>query len=92
MRAGHRQAFFEAIFARDGGRCAYCGVPVLRRRPGLHRAADLATLDHVVPKSRGGPLTAENVVLACRGCNTARGTQDPQAFRARRSGAWADGG
>jgi 5-methylcytosine-specific restriction endonuclease McrA len=81
------RAFFEAIHARDGGACVYCGVRTVRRRPGLHRAADLATLDHVVPKSQGGPLTAENVVLACRACNNARGTEDAEAFRARRTGA-----
>ncbi|MDQ4136414.1 MAG: HNH endonuclease [Pseudomonadota bacterium] len=72
---------FETIFTRDEGRCVYCGVPVLRRRRGLHRASDLATLDHVVPKSQGGALTADNVVLACQACNNARGTLDAAAFR-----------
>lgn len=84
MTAGRRQALFEAIFARDGGRCVYCGVRTLRPGPGLHRAGDRATLDHLVPKSQGGPLTAANVVLACRACNNARGTEDAEAFRARR--------
>ena len=86
MRADRSRAFFEAIHARDGGLCVYCGVRTVRR-PGLHRAADLATLDHVVPKSKGGPLTPANVVLACRACNNARGTEDAEAFRARRTGA-----
>ena len=46
----------KAVFARDGGRCLYCG-------------AAATSLDHVVPKSRGGPHTWENVVSACSRCN-----------------------
>jgi len=46
----------KAVFARDGGRCVYCDAPA-------------TSLDHVVPKSRGGPHTWENVVASCRRCN-----------------------
>jgi 5-methylcytosine-specific restriction endonuclease McrA len=46
----------KAVFARDGGRCVYCG-------------AAATSLDHVVPKSRGGPHTWDNVVSACGRCN-----------------------
>jgi 5-methylcytosine-specific restriction endonuclease McrA len=48
------------VYRRDGFSCMYCG-----RRPGL---SDL-TIDHVVPRSRGGKSTWENCVTACRGCN-----------------------
>ena len=44
------------IFARDGNRCQYCG----RRRP----TSELS-LDHVVPRSRGGDASWENIVCAC---------------------------
>lgn len=44
------------VMARDGGRCAYCG----------HRGD---TVDHVVPRSRGGDHVWQNVVAACRRCN-----------------------
>jgi len=47
----------RAVFARDEHRCQYCGAP-----------AD--SLDHVVPRSRGGEHTWENVVAACSRCNT----------------------
>ncbi|MGH9068991.1 MAG: HNH endonuclease [Acidimicrobiales bacterium] len=47
----------RAVFARDGHRCQYCGA-----------AAE--NLDHVIPKSRGGTHTWDNVVAACRPCNT----------------------
>jgi 5-methylcytosine-specific restriction endonuclease McrA len=46
----------RAVFARDGHRCQYCS-----------RAAE--NIDHVVPRSRGGPHTWENVVASCRACN-----------------------
>src|SRR5918994_360059 len=46
----------RSIFARDGHRCQYCG--------------DTAeSIDHVVPRSRGGPHSWDNVVAACRPCN-----------------------
>src|SRR3954454_1863125 len=46
----------RAVMARDGGLCQYCGT-----------RAD--SIDHVVPRSRGGTHTWENVVAACRPCN-----------------------
>jgi 5-methylcytosine-specific restriction endonuclease McrA len=45
------------VLRRDGRRCAYCG-----------KRAD--TIDHVVPRSRGGTHTWDNCVAACRACNS----------------------
>lgn len=50
----------RAVFARDGHRCQYCG-------------ATAENIDHVVPRSRGGSHTWENVVAACRRCNATKG-------------------
>jgi 5-methylcytosine-specific restriction endonuclease McrA len=47
----------RAVFARDNHRCQYCG-------------ASAENIDHVVPRSRGGEHVWENVVAACRPCNT----------------------
>jgi len=47
----------RTVFARDGSKCQYCG-------------ASAENLDHVIPRSKGGPHTWENVVAACRPCNT----------------------
>ncbi len=47
----------RAVFARDEWTCQYCGA-----------AAE--NLDHVLPRSRGGEHTWENVVAACRRCNS----------------------
>jgi 5-methylcytosine-specific restriction endonuclease McrA len=52
------------VFARDEYRCQYCGL-----RPG---GRDL-TLDHVVPRSRGGRHCWTNVVACCKPCNGRKG-------------------
>ena len=82
MKTAQRIKLFDDIYARDGGRCVYCGVEARRLRRGVRRAPDIATLDHVVPKSLGGPLTRENLVLACQACNNERGVMDADAFSA----------
>lgn len=56
------------IFLRDAYTCQYCA-----RRSS---ARDL-NLDHVMPRSRGGPTTWENVVCSCRVCNLEKGGRTP---------------
>jgi 5-methylcytosine-specific restriction endonuclease McrA len=58
----HRRASLSrrAVFARDAHLCQYCG-----------RKAD--SIDHVVPRSRGGAHEWDNVVAACRRCNLHKG-------------------
>lgn len=46
----------RAVFTRDGSTCVYCG-------------GSATSIDHVVPRSRGGTHTWDNVVAACRRCN-----------------------
>jgi 5-methylcytosine-specific restriction endonuclease McrA len=76
MKAPQRRKLFDWIYARDGGRCVYCGAIARRPGPGVRRTPDLATLDHVVPRSKGGRLECGNLVLACRACNNERGIMD----------------
>lgn len=54
----------RAVFVRDGGRCAYCG-------------ASASSLDHVLPRSRGGRHVWENVVAACARCNRVKADRTP---------------
>ncbi|HVV65346.1 MAG TPA: HNH endonuclease [Rhizomicrobium sp.] len=57
------------LFLRDRFECQYCG-----------RSDDL-TFDHVVPRSRGGRTTWENVVTACAPCNLLKGGRLPHQIR-----------
>jgi 5-methylcytosine-specific restriction endonuclease McrA len=54
----------RAVFARDDYRCQYCG-----------RTAD--SIDHVLPRSRGGEHSWENVAAACRACNLHKRDRTP---------------
>jgi 5-methylcytosine-specific restriction endonuclease McrA len=54
------------VFRRDNHTCQYCG----------HVGGDL-TLDHVVPRSRGGRNSWENIVTACRECNSRKRDRTP---------------
>ena len=54
----------RGVFARDAWTCQYCG-----------RAAE--NVDHVLPRSRGGEHTWENVVAACRSCNSRKEDRTP---------------
>lgn len=58
-----------AIYLRDHFMCQYCGRD-------LHSApASEVTLDHLIPRSQGGNNRNENLVTACRRCNSARGSK-----------------
>ena len=57
------------IFARDGNQCQYCG----KRFP----TSELS-LDHITPRSQGGPANWENIVCACVGCNVRKGGRTPR--------------
>ena len=55
------------IFSRDRFTCQYCGKETRQ-----------LTLDHVMPRFRGGPHTWENVVSACAACNRKKAGRTPQ--------------
>ena len=57
------------VFLRDRFACQYCG-----------EAADL-TFDHLIPRSRGGQTTWENVITACSSCNLRKGGRDHREAR-----------
>ena len=57
------------VFARDGHSCQYCGQ--LRPTSGL-------SIDHVLPRSRGGSTSWDNCVLACVECNHRKAARTPE--------------
>lgn len=54
------------LFLRDGFSCVYCG------------ATEDLTFDHVIPRSKGGRTTWENIVTACSPCNLKKGGRTPK--------------
>lgn len=60
------------ILARDRYRCQYCG---------LRGSAFELTVDHILPVSRGGLSSAENLVAACFACNQRKGNRTPEEAR-----------
>jgi 5-methylcytosine-specific restriction endonuclease McrA len=66
-RTAQRKISRRALFARDDWRCVYCGDTSGR-----------LTLDHVVPRSRGGESIWENVVTSCAPCNLRKGNRLPE--------------
>ncbi len=59
------------IFARDSYKCFYCGYAGTN--------LDL-TLDHIIPKSVGGDSSANNLITACKKCNSAKNDQSIEEF------------
>lgn len=55
----------RAVFGRDGNRCQYCGGPA-------------ESIDHVLPRSKGGDHSWENVVACCRACNIRKADRTPR--------------
>lgn len=62
----------KAIMTRDSHTCQYCNLLL----PGAR-----LTLDHVVPRSRGGGSSWENLVACCHGCNNRKGDRTPAEAR-----------
>jgi 5-methylcytosine-specific restriction endonuclease McrA len=70
-RDAHRRKITrKAVLARDSWTCQYCGS----RKPGL-------TVDHVVPRSRGGKSVWENIVASCATCNRRKGNRLPREIK-----------
>lgn len=71
VRLPHRKvpATRAAVMLRDAYMCQYCGTT-----PGRHHL----TVDHVVPRSRGGSHDWDNLVTACTRCNQRKGSLTPE--------------
>lgn len=72
-----RASVRQKVYDRDGLKCRYCGVlcviwvgPPFWRPPAPQ---NMATIDHVIPRVKGGGNNLENLATACRKCNHAKG-------------------
>lgn len=62
----------KTIFFRDDYQCQYCGSEFMKHQ---------LTLDHVIPKSRGGPKSWRNLSTSCVPCNQLKGSRTPSEAR-----------
>jgi 5-methylcytosine-specific restriction endonuclease McrA len=58
------------VMVRDGFRCMYCGDTNVR-----------LTIDHLIPKAKGGKSTFENCVTSCKRCNSRKGDKLPSEIK-----------
>jgi len=63
------------IWNKTGGRCYYCGVALNPFTPGG------LTYDHMIPQSRDGEHLIENLVLACKSCNSSKNDKTVEEYR-----------
>ena len=71
-RQGRSSTKRSRILMRDRHRCQYCGT----RGNGFE-----LTIDHIVPRSRGGRTTPDNLCAACFSCNQRKGDRTPEEAR-----------
>ncbi|MDR2320857.1 HNH endonuclease [Microbacterium sp. NPDC089698] len=64
-RARYAPVTRRGVLRRDGNRCGYCGKSA-------------STIDHVLPRSRGGKNSWENLVACCLRCNNVKSDRTPQ--------------
>ncbi|HHN93969.1 MAG TPA: HNH endonuclease [Anaerolineae bacterium] len=67
----------RGVLSRDKFTCVYCGLSVGDRRNGRIVKRTDFTVDHLVPKSRGGGNTWSNTACACRWCNHRKANRTP---------------
>lgn len=77
IRVYHRTILSEA----QNHKCCYCGCEMTEQR----NYKNSSTIDHVIPKSKGGPDHLDNYVIACFSCNTKRGITPANQFYIERS-------
>jgi hypothetical protein len=78
-RSSIPQALRDVVFSRDAGRCQYCHLAQLGHGATFH-------VDHIVPRSRGGPTSLDNLALQCPNCSLRKASKttaiDPQSGQA----------
>lgn len=73
MTATPGRVIRRAVAERSAWRCVYCLRPLAE---GAEHPADRPTVDHVVPRARGGTSRRRNLVAACRPCNGRKADSD----------------
>lgn len=73
----------EAVWSLTGGKCTYCGCQLSkswREDRANPESVSALYIEHVVPRSAGGPDNLANYVPSCHGCNTSKGSRHVLEF------------
>lgn len=85
-KSGVSGAMRRLVFREEGYRCRKCGIPGFERRfprggyghytvfPGIY-----LSIDHIIPKSKGGTNDRSNLRVLCTTCNTEKGVKPAEA-------------
>lgn len=80
-----RRALIEEMIANNGNaQCHYCKI--ICRLSFSNEFKNSATIDHKIPRSKGGTNARENLVIACNGCNNLKGSRSYESFKANPHG------
>lgn len=74
----NRPAILQQLIERDGSSCRYCGIHC--------ESEDNLTIEHLIPKSRGGSNHLKNLAITCKACNNHKGSLDDDEYRQFRTG------
>lgn len=77
-RPARSKELADALYAEADGRCSYCGTEMVWEQ----NHPDQMTIDHVVALAIGGTNERENLIAACRTCNSMKRTRSAESFRA----------
>lgn len=76
-----RIALVKRLAEAQNNRCAYCHFPMaLPEKAETVRGSNLMTIDHVIPRAKGGNDEEDNLVAACKKCNSTRGRHNANVF------------
>ena len=67
----------RAVLQRDNYQCIYCGIRLEEWQRGQPLTRHSFTIDHIIPRSRGGLSTWGNTACACPLCNSRKGARTP---------------
>jgi 5-methylcytosine-specific restriction endonuclease McrA len=73
----------DLLYDKQGGLCYYCKRRMIKRWPhvdGIQPPLHMTTLDHKVPRSKGGTNRSENKCAACHACNGLKGDMTDKEF------------
>lgn len=83
MRSDRIRRYVDGHFKRQGGRCCFCNGTMVRshKQENERIPHNRATLEHIIPKMKGGGTTWTNTACSCSTCNKYRGPIPFEQFK-----------